>query len=42
MGLTEFRQLRERLNARILEAGNLVIRRFFTLDSRAYEAGAVP
>lgn len=40
--LEEFRRFRERLNERILEAGNLEIKRFFALDSRAYEAGALP
>ncbi len=40
--LEEFRTFRERMNDRILEAGNLEIRRFFALDSRAYEAGALP
>ncbi|HEV2131243.1 MAG TPA: carboxymuconolactone decarboxylase family protein [Longimicrobiaceae bacterium] len=40
--LEEFRRFRERMNDRILEAGNLEIRRFFALDSRTYEAGALP
>jgi AhpD family alkylhydroperoxidase len=40
--LTEFRQFRERLNRRILESGNLEIKRFFALDTRAYEPGALP
>jgi AhpD family alkylhydroperoxidase len=40
--LEEFRRFRERLNERILEAGNLEIKRFFALDARAYEAGALP
>ena len=39
--LEEFRRFRERMNERILEAGNLEIRRFFALDSRTYEAGAL-
>lgn len=42
MGLTEFRRFREKMNERILEAGNLEIRRFFALDSRTYEEGALP
>jgi AhpD family alkylhydroperoxidase len=29
------------MNARILSAGNLGIKRFFALDSRAYEKGAL-
>jgi AhpD family alkylhydroperoxidase len=40
--LEEFRQFRERMNQRILEAGNLDIRRFFALDTRAYQDGALP
>jgi AhpD family alkylhydroperoxidase len=39
--LAEFRTFRERMNARILEAGNLEIKRFFALDTRAYEPGAL-
>jgi AhpD family alkylhydroperoxidase len=39
--LEEFRQFRERLNHRILDQGNLEIKRFFALDSRTYEAGAL-
>lgn len=42
MSLEEFRRFREKMNERILEAENLEIRRFFALDSRAYEAGALP
>jgi len=29
------------MNARLLDAGNLPINRFFTLDSKAYEDGAL-
>jgi AhpD family alkylhydroperoxidase len=39
--LEEFRRYRERMNARILSASNLGIKRFFALDSRAYEKGAL-
>lgn len=39
--LSEFRAFRERMNDIILNAGNLTINRFFALDSRAYEAGAL-
>lgn len=42
MSLEEFRKFRERMNERILEADNLEIKRFFALDSRAYESGALP
>jgi AhpD family alkylhydroperoxidase len=40
--LKEFREFRERMNERLLGAGNLEIKRFFALDSRAYEPGALP
>ena len=39
--LEEFRRYRELMNARVLSAGNLGIKRFFALDSRAYEKGAL-
>jgi len=39
--LTEFRRFREKMNQRILAAGNLNINRFFTLDGKAYEPGAL-
>ncbi len=39
--LAEFRRYRERMNAEILGEGNLVVNRFFALDSRTYEAGAL-
>ena len=38
----EFHEFRERLNEKILEEGNLEIKRFFNLDSRVYEDGALP
>jgi AhpD family alkylhydroperoxidase len=38
--LEEFRKYRERMNERILKSGNPGIKRFFALDSRAYEKGA--
>jgi AhpD family alkylhydroperoxidase len=40
-GLREFREFRERMNAEILGENNLVINRFFALDGRAYEPGAL-
>ncbi len=40
--LQEFREFRERMNARILGSDNLDIKRFFALDSRAYDEGALP
>lgn len=42
MSLQEFREFRERMNDRILASGNLDIKRFFALDSRVYEDGALP
>ena len=39
--LEEFRRYRERMNTRILSAGNLGIKRFFALDSRAYGKNAL-
>lgn len=39
--LHEFRAFREKMNARILAAGNLSIIRFFTLDTKAYVDGAL-
>lgn len=39
--LREFREYRERMNAEIVGENNLVINRFFALDSRAYEPGAL-
>jgi AhpD family alkylhydroperoxidase len=40
--LEEFREYREKMNERILASGNLQIKRFFNLDSCAYEKGALP
>jgi AhpD family alkylhydroperoxidase len=40
--LQEFRSFRERMNERILAQDNLEIRRFFALDGRVYEEGALP
>ncbi|MFL5577212.1 MAG: carboxymuconolactone decarboxylase family protein [Gemmatimonadaceae bacterium] len=39
--LADFREFRERMNREILDEGNLVVNRFFALDGRAYEAGAL-
>jgi AhpD family alkylhydroperoxidase len=39
--LAEFRMFRERMNQEILAENNLVINRFFALDGRAYEKGAL-
>jgi AhpD family alkylhydroperoxidase len=39
--LADFRQFREKMNQAILDAGNLTINRFFALDTRTYEKGAL-
>lgn len=39
--LEAFRHFREKMNAAILAAGNVNINRFFALDTRTYEAGAL-
>lgn len=39
--LAEFRAFRERMNKEILDEGNLIVNRFFALDGRTYEAGAL-
>jgi AhpD family alkylhydroperoxidase len=39
--IEEFNAFRTRMNDVILGAGNLTINRFFALDNRAYEAGAL-
>jgi len=39
--LQEFNEYRKRMNERILSGGNLGLKRFWALDSRAYEAGAL-
>ncbi len=40
--LDDFLTCRERMNERILEAEHLGIKRFFNLDTRAYQDGALP
>jgi len=39
--LTEFNEYRERLNKVILDEAPLEIKRFFSLDSQAYQGGAL-
>ncbi|HPF34456.1 carboxymuconolactone decarboxylase family protein [bacterium] len=39
--LSEFRAYRERMNERILENATLTTKRFFNLDTRCYEDGAL-
>jgi len=39
--VTEFGEFRERMNQRILEQDNQVVRRFFSLDTQTYRAGAL-
>lgn len=38
----EFVRFRQQMNQTILEQGNLDIKRFFAVDERAYQAGALP
>ncbi|MDT8368691.1 MAG: carboxymuconolactone decarboxylase family protein [Longimicrobiales bacterium] len=40
--VSEYRTFRERMNERIREQGNLQINRFFALDGRIYDEGALP
>ncbi len=39
--LSEFREFRERMNRRIFDQKDLVVNRFFGLDSQAYRPGAL-
>ena len=39
--LEKFERYRERMNGRIVSSNSLGIRRFFALDSRAYETGSL-
>jgi AhpD family alkylhydroperoxidase len=39
--LKEFNEYRKKMNERILSSDNLEIKRFWALDSRAYEPGAL-
>ncbi len=39
--LAEFTAFRKRMNERILEQDNQVVRRFFALDTQTYKAGAL-
>ena len=40
--LAEFKSYREKMNEKILGRGNLQIKRFFNLDTQAYNEGALP
>ena len=39
--LKEFTEFRQRMNQRILEQDNQVVRRFFALDTQTYKDGAL-
>lgn len=39
--IEEFRAYREKMNKRILDGNNLVIKRMFNLDTNAYQPGAL-
>jgi AhpD family alkylhydroperoxidase len=41
-GIHEFNEFRRRMNEKILDSEHLGIKRFFNLDTRAYEDGALP
>jgi len=40
--VSEFGEFRRRMNERILEHDNQVVRRFFALDTQTYKDGALP
>lgn len=40
--VTEFNTYREKMNAKILDADNLVLKRLFNLDTNTYQDGALP
>ncbi|HEY8425772.1 MAG TPA: carboxymuconolactone decarboxylase family protein [Limnochordales bacterium] len=40
--LQAFRRFRQEMNEKILASDNLVIKRFFNLDTQTYQAGALP
>lgn len=40
--VAEFNNYRKRMNEKIIESGNLVLKRLFNLDSQTYEDGALP
>jgi len=39
--IREFEEFRQKMNDRIMESGNLEIKRFFALDKHAYKDGAL-
>lgn len=39
--ISDFNAFREKMNQRIFAAGNLTVNRFFALDGRTYEPGAL-
>lgn len=41
-GIHQFNEFRREMNEKILDSGHLGIKRFFNLDTRAYEDGALP
>lgn len=40
-GIKDFHDFRKKMNEKILESGNLEIKRFFALDKNAYKPGAL-
>lgn len=42
MGVQDWAEFREEMNRRILERGNLSVKRFWALDTATYQDGALP
>jgi len=40
--ITEFNEYRSKMNERIMEQDNKVLKRFFSLDNQTYQEGALP
>ncbi|WP_372776288.1 carboxymuconolactone decarboxylase family protein [Mangrovibacterium sp.] len=40
--INEFREYREKMNDKILESGNKVMKRIYSVDTLAYQDGALP
>jgi AhpD family alkylhydroperoxidase len=38
----EFNEYRSKMNKRIMDQDNMVLKRFFSLDNQAYQEGAIP
>jgi AhpD family alkylhydroperoxidase len=40
--VNEFNDYRDKMNKRIMDQDNMVLKRFFSLDNQAYQEGALP